>query len=70
MVGFYKSSYTDGAETKYLAATQFESTHARRAFPCFDEPALKATFTVTLTCPKTYTAKSNTDVFSTSEADE
>ncbi len=47
--GFYRSKFkgADGQET-WLAATQFESTDARRAFPCWDEPDLKATFGVTV----------------------
>jgi len=47
--GFYRSTYTDddGAEHT-IATTQFESTNARRAFPCYDEPDLKATFGMTL----------------------
>jgi puromycin-sensitive aminopeptidase len=47
--GFYRSTYTghDGAD-QIIATTQFESTNARRAFPCFDEPDLKAVFGVTL----------------------
>ena len=46
MAGFYKSSYKENGETKYLATTQMEPTDCRRAFPSFDEPALKAILTL------------------------
>ncbi|KAK9245635.1 peptidase family M1-domain-containing protein [Lipomyces tetrasporus] len=60
MAGFYRSKYTDanGNET-YMYSTQFEATDARRAFPCFDEPALKATFDFSITVPEEWTALSN-----------
>ncbi|GFR48318.1 hypothetical protein Agub_g10200 [Astrephomene gubernaculifera] len=50
--GLYKSVYTDGAGTHALVSSQFESSSARKAFPCFDEPHLKATFTTTLITPR------------------
>jgi puromycin-sensitive aminopeptidase len=60
MAGFYRSKYTDAAgQEKHLATTQFEATDARRALPCWDEPACKATFDVTLVVPSNLTALSN-----------
>jgi puromycin-sensitive aminopeptidase len=61
--GFYRSTYkgADG-ETHVLAATQFEAVDARRAFPCWDEPALKAVFSMTLVVPEGLAAVSNTAV--------
>ncbi|KAF2196759.1 hypothetical protein GQ43DRAFT_382549 [Delitschia confertaspora ATCC 74209] len=70
MTGFYRSSFKaqDGSTT-YLATTQMEPTDARRAFPCFDEPALKAEFTITLIADKKMTCLSNMDVASEKELD-
>ncbi|RAL63132.1 hypothetical protein DID88_004214 [Monilinia fructigena] len=68
MAGFYRSTYrnADGSEG-VLATTQMEPTDARRAFPCFDEPALKAEFTITLVADKHLTCLSNMDVASETE---
>uniref|UniRef100_T1E6L9 Aminopeptidase n=1 Tax=Crotalus horridus TaxID=35024 RepID=T1E6L9_CROHD len=58
--GFYKSTYrTLEGETRVLASTQFEATAARMAFPCFDEPALKATFSVKIRRNPKHLALSN-----------
>ncbi|CAI9757692.1 unnamed protein product [Fraxinus pennsylvanica] len=58
--GFYRCTYVDGGEKKNMAATQFEAVDARRCFPCWDEPALKATFKITLeNIPLELTALSN-----------
>ena len=48
----------DGKET-YLGVTQFESTAARKAFPCLDEPEKKAQFNVKLGRPTNMIARSN-----------
>ncbi len=60
MRGFYKSSYQIDEKIHNIATTQFEATDARRAFPCFDEPAHKAVFNISLIIPKGKTAISNT----------
>ncbi|KAI9727836.1 MAG: Aminopeptidase 2 mitochondrial [Cirrosporium novae-zelandiae] len=70
MAGFYRSSYKGpNGEKKYIVGTQMEPTDARRALPCFDEPALKAEFTVTLIADKDKTCLSNMDVASEKEVD-
>jgi len=58
--GFYRSRFTDDDGVEHtIATTQFESTDARRAFPCFDEPDFKATYGVTLIVPEDQFAISN-----------
>ncbi len=67
MRGFYRSKYSIADKEHHMATTQFEATDARRAFPCFDEPAHKAVFKVSLIVPKGKTAISNTLPVSVSE---
>ena len=59
MAGFYRSQYTHSGKTRYIAVTQFEESDARRAFPCMDHPAKKATFDVILDIDRDLTAISN-----------
>ncbi len=61
--GFYRSTFTDqsGVE-RVIATTQLESTDARRAFPCFDEPEFKATFAITLVVDDGLNAYSNNPI--------
>ncbi|NXS37058.1 AMPN Aminopeptidase, partial [Pomatostomus ruficeps] len=60
LAGFYRSEYIDeSGNKKVVATTQMQAADARKAFPCFDEPAMKANFTVTLIHPPSYTAISN-----------
>jgi aminopeptidase N len=62
MDGIYPCFFKHDGKKKTLIATQFESHHARDAFPCVDEPEAKATFDLTLISPDGETALSNTPV--------
>jgi aminopeptidase N len=72
MAGFYRSKYKPTVEPAasvprdddwhYMLSTQFESCDARRAFPCFDEPNLKATFDFEIEVPVDQVALSNMPV--------
>ncbi|XP_016982032.2 membrane alanyl aminopeptidase [Drosophila rhopaloa] len=71
MHGFYRSSYVDDNNvTKWLGSTQFQTNHARRAFPSFDEPQFKATFDVTLKRHRTFNSASNTRLIASYPSDE
>ncbi|XP_012252262.2 aminopeptidase N-like [Athalia rosae] len=63
MIGFYKSSYIDlEGNTVWIATSKFEPTHARYAFPCYDEPALKARVSIWLKHSSSQHALANTPI--------
>jgi aminopeptidase N len=62
MNGIYPCYFEEKGQKKQLIATQFESHHAREAFPCIDEPEAKATFQLTLTTPAKEAVLSNTPI--------
>lgn len=57
--GFYRSEYTENGVNKIVATSQMQATYARKAFPCFDEPAMKAVFNVTVIHSRDTVALSN-----------
>ncbi|NWY55925.1 AMPN Aminopeptidase, partial [Chionis minor] len=67
LAGFYRSEYVESGTTKVVATTQMQAADARKAFPCFDEPAMKANFTVTLIHPSDHKAISNMPAKNTSQ---
>ncbi len=68
--GFYLSRYHDAdGDVHAVATSQFQSTFARKAFPCFDQPDMKAVFGVTLVVPEGLMAISNSPVASSEPAE-
>lgn len=63
--GFYRSEYAYDGEQRVMAVTQFEACDARRAFVCWDEPAVKAKYEISITADASLTAISNTHVVQT-----
>jgi aminopeptidase N len=60
--GLFISKYDTSAGPRSMLLTQFEAVSARRFVPCWDEPALKATFSISVTVPEQETAVSNMPV--------
>ncbi|GAB9472089.1 hypothetical protein Gpo141_00009280, partial [Globisporangium polare] len=63
--GFYRSEYDLNKEKRVLAVTQFEACDARRAFVCWDEPAIKARFVISMVTDADLVALSNMHVVQT-----
>uniref|UniRef100_A0A3Q4GK05 Alanyl aminopeptidase, membrane n=1 Tax=Neolamprologus brichardi TaxID=32507 RepID=A0A3Q4GK05_NEOBR len=57
--GFYRSEYVEDGVKKVVATSQMQATYARKSFPCFDEPAMKAVFSVTIIHSRDTVALSN-----------
>ncbi|KAI4903567.1 hypothetical protein NFI96_032912 [Prochilodus magdalenae] len=67
-VGLYRSEYVENGVKKIVATTRLEPTYARKAFPCFDEPAMKAVFHITLIHPLGTVALANSMEIGTERA--
>lgn len=63
--GFYRTEYDLAQEKRVCAVTQFEACDARRAFVCWDEPAIKAKYEISIVTEPELMALSNTHVVQT-----
>ncbi|XP_051918183.1 aminopeptidase Ey-like [Hippocampus zosterae] len=61
LAGLYRSEYEEDGVRRIVASSQMHPTHARKTFPCFDEPAMKAVFNITLIHSPETAALSNGD---------
>ncbi|XP_049958075.1 aminopeptidase N-like [Schistocerca serialis cubense] len=68
--GFYRSSYEQDGETRWLGVTQFERRGARKAMPCYDEPAIKATWEFTFRPQQGYNVLFNTPLISATDDED
>src|SRR5580658_5222032 len=69
--GLFVQHYTTPTGIKrVLLSTKMESTDARRMFPCWDEPAFRATFQLTVTVPAAWATVSNMPVATRTEHGE
>ena len=66
----FRSKYTQDGEERYFATTFFAPTDARRAFPCWDEPAIKATFDIKVSAPRNRVVLSNMPLIEESQDKE
>ena len=66
----HRSKYTLDGEKRFAAITFLCSTDARRAFPCWDEPALKAIFEIKISAPKNRVVLSNMPLIEESQDEE
>ncbi|XP_060091561.1 aminopeptidase Q [Heteronotia binoei] len=65
--GLFRSAYEDQGERRWLVASLLEPADARRVYPCFDEPAMKATFNISIVHHPSYVALSNMPALDVSE---
>ncbi|KAG2374812.1 hypothetical protein C9374_010556 [Naegleria lovaniensis] len=70
LCGFYRSKYIRDGVEKYAAVTQFQPADARRSFVCWDDPAFKAIFEISLVAPKTHIALSNMHCMEETDIDD
>jgi len=68
-IGFYASKYQDTDGEKWIVSSQLETVDARKAFPCFDEPAMKAKFNIKLIHDTSLAAFSNMPIKNQSQLD-
>ncbi|XP_038625816.1 aminopeptidase Q [Tachyglossus aculeatus] len=70
LAGLFVNHYEDRGRSRVMIASQMEPSKARTAFPCFDEPAMKTTFNITIVHHPAFVALSNMPPLAKSERED